>query len=316
MLPDQITRNLRGSVVFLALTVNTVLWFTPLILLAVLKLLLPARRQRIAISRGLMSIGENWVSGNALILGLRRPGRLEVNGVENLNRRGWYLVIANHQTWSDILILQTVFNRRIPFLKFFIKQELIWFPLLGIAWWALDMPFMKRYSKSYLARHPERKGQDLKATQAACEKFRTTPTSVINFVEGTRFSIEKKEKRGSLYHNLLPPRAGGIALALSSMGSMFDAILDVTVVYPEGVVTFWELCCGDQRAVVTDVIRRPVDEWLLRGDYASDREYRSAFHRWLTGIWTEKDKRIGELRGRATPVSRPGHATRGSRRLS
>lgn len=288
-------------VAFVALTVNTVLWFTPLIVFAVVKLLMPVRSARVAITRWLMAIGENWVSGNALVLGLRRPGALDVRGVHDLNRNGWYLLIANHQTWSDILILQTVFNRRIPFLKFFIKRELIWFPLLGIAWWALDMPFMKRYSKSYLAKHPEKRGDDLKATQAACRKFSATPTSVINFVEGTRFSEEKKLKRGSQFDNLLPPRAGGIALAVSSMGSMFDAILDVTVVYPDQVVRFWDMCCGDLRPAIVDVVKRPLDAWLLQGDYSSNREYRSAFHRWLTEIWTEKDERIHALRsGRKT----------------
>lgn len=296
MLPKDITANVRGVATFAALTVNTILWSVPLIVLALVKLLLPIRQARITITRWLMALGENWVSGNALILGLNHDDRLDARGTENLNRRGWYLVISNHQTWSDILILQTVFNRRIPFLKFFIKQELIWFPLLGMAWWALDMPFMKRYSKSYLAKHPEKKGDDLKATREACRKFSATPTSVINFVEGTRFSPEKKERRGSSYENLLPPRAGGIALALSSMGSMFDAILDVTVVYPEGVVSFWDLCRGDRRPVIVDVVRLPVEEWLLQGDYAGDREYRSAFHRWLTGIWSEKDARINALR--------------------
>lgn len=296
MLLGNVTRNARGVVTFTAITVNTVLWSTPLLALAVVKLLMPIRKARLAITRWLMAIGENWVSGNALILGLRRSGTIGARGVADLKRNGWYLLIANHQTWSDILILQTVFNRRIPFLKFFIKQELIWFPVLGIAWWALDMPFMKRYSKSYLAKHPEKKGDDLKATQAACRKFSTTPTSVINFVEGTRFSEEKKERRGSPYDNLLPPRAGGIALAVSSMGSMFDAILDVTVVYPERVVRFWDMCCGDLRPVIIDVVKRPVDAWLLQGDYSTDREYRSAFHRWLRDIWTEKDERIRALR--------------------
>jgi 1-acyl-sn-glycerol-3-phosphate acyltransferase len=316
MLPGKITRNLRGLVVFAAITVNTVLWATPLILLAVLKLLIPIRSARLAITRWLMSIGENWVSGNALILGLHRSGMLDARGVDSLNRSGWYLVIANHQTWSDILILQTVFNRRIPFLKFFIKQELIWFPLLGIAWWALDMPFMKRYSKSYLAKHPDKKGDDLKATREACKKFRATPTSVINFVEGTRFSAEKKERRGSPYDNLLPPRAGGIALAVSSMGSMFDAILDVTVVYPDRVVSFWDMCCGDLRPVIIDVVRRSLDEWLLRGDYSNDREYRSAFHRWLKDIWTEKDDRINALRTGREPGRYRERPTPNSSKLS
>lgn len=295
MLPSRIIRNTRGLIVFAALTLNTVLWIVPLFLLAIMKLLLPLARIRRGLARGLMAIGENWVSVNAFIFDLG-PDRVDVRGLKDLNRRGWYLVIANHQTWSDILILQAVFNRRIPFLKFFIKQELVWFPLLGFAWWALDMPFMKRYSKSYLARHPEKKGHDLDATRAACQKFTATPTSVINFVEGTRFSADKKARRGSPYENLLPPRAGGIALAISSMGSMFDAILDVTVVYPRGVVAFWDMCCGELDYVIVDVVKRPVQEWLVQGDYTGDREYRSAFHRWLSRLWAEKDERIEVLR--------------------
>jgi 1-acyl-sn-glycerol-3-phosphate acyltransferase len=311
MVAGRIIKNLRGVVVFAALTINTVLWFVPLMLLALLKLVIPLAAVRRVLTRRLMAMGENWVSGNAVTFGLNGSPKLDLRGVGNLNRHGWYLVIVNHQTWSDILLLQTAFNRRIPFLKFFIKQEMIWFPLLGMAWWALDMPFMKRHSKSYLAKHPEKKGQDMKATQDACRRFSTTPTSVINFVEGTRFSEEKKAKRGSPYRNLMPPRAGGIALAINSMGNMFDAILDVTVVYAGGAVSFWEMCCGGLRPVVMDVVQRPVDEWLLRGDYLQDREYRAAFHRWLTAVWTEKDHRIDELRGRAArDDERPDTASR------
>jgi 1-acyl-sn-glycerol-3-phosphate acyltransferase len=290
-----ILKNLRGLVVFSALTVNTVLWCTPLFVLAIVKFLIPVRPFRRTATRHLMSIGENWVSGNALILGLTEA-RLDVRGARGLSRHGWYLVISNHQTWVDILVLQTVFNRRIPFLKFFIKQELAWFPFLGMAWWALDMPFMKRYSKSYLAKHPEKKGQDLEATRAACRKFRDTPTSVINFVEGTRFSEEKKRKRASPFDHLLPPRAGGVALALSSMGSMFHAILDVTIVYPRGVPRFWDLCRGEWAGVIVDMEQRPVADWMTEGDYAGDRDYRAVFHRWLTEVWREKDSRIDALR--------------------
>jgi hypothetical protein len=135
-------------------------------------------------------------------------------------------------------------------------------------------------------------------------------------VEGTRFSEEKKQRRGSQYDNLLPPRAGGIALAVSSMGSMFDAILDTTMVYPEQVVSFWDLCCGDLRPVIIDVVKRPVDPWLLQGDYSNDREYRSAFHRWLTDIWTEKDERISTLRVGSNPAAHRERPAQRSSRLS
>jgi 1-acyl-sn-glycerol-3-phosphate acyltransferase len=242
-----------------------------------------------------MGIGGIWVSLNTWIFGVVNDTEWDVRGLEGLSVESWYLVIANHQTWTDIVVLQAVFNRRIPFLKFFIKQQLVWLPFLGVAWWAMDMPFMKRYSKSYLARHPEKKGKDLEATRKACEKFRATPTAVINFIEGTRFTEEKKNKRGSSFNHLLPPRAGGMALAISSMGDMFDAIVDVTIVYPTGPSTFWDICCGRMDQIVIDITRRPLESWMVVGDYGSDREYRSRFHRWLTDVWQEKDQRIAKL---------------------
>ena len=264
--------------------------------LAVLKFALPIKRFRNLMTRWIMSVGEAWIGFNALIFAVSNSTRWEFRGLEGLSRNHWYLVIANHQTWVDVVALQTAFNRRIPFLKFFIKQELIWFPFLGLAWWSMDMPFMKRYSKSYLAKHPEKKGKDLEATRKACEKFRDAPTSVINFIEGTRFTAEKKARRGSTYENLLPPRAGGVALALTSMGEMFDAILDVTIIYPNGATSCWGMMCGEFEHVIIDVVRRPVDEWLYEGDYQNDREYRREFHQWLTQIWEEKDAKISEFR--------------------
>ncbi len=292
----KIFRNLRGLLTFAANTVNTIVCFIPIFILAIVKLLVPIAPFRRFLTRILMRIGEFWIGINAWIFSFANDTRWNVRGVEGLARDNWYLVMANHQTWVDIVVLQTVLNRRIPFLKFFIKQELVWFPFLGIAWWALDMPFMKRYSKSYLAKHPEKKGKDLEATRRACEKFRDVPTSVINFVEGTRFTEEKRRKRESPYTHLLPPRAGGVALALTSMGEMFDSILDVTLVYPDGPVQFWDMVCGKFRHVVVDVRQLPVPDWMPGGDYQNDREYRLRFHQWLTTVWEEKDARIAALR--------------------
>ncbi|MDJ0700407.1 MAG: acyltransferase [Woeseiaceae bacterium] len=287
-------RNLRGILVFAGLTINTLFWFVPLILLALLKLLPIPPLQRV-ITQLLMGIAENWISINSWIFAHGGSIDWQARGVENLSKDNWYLVIPNHQTWVDILVLQKVFNRRIPLLKFFIKQQLIWFPVMGIAWWALDMPFMKRYSPSYITKHPEKKGKDLETTRKACEKFRTTPTSVINFIEGTRFSAEKRESRNSPYRHLLAPRAGGLAVAMSSMGKLFNSILDVTLVYPDGPAGFWELCCGTHVRVLVDVRERPVEPRLAEGDYQNDREFRRFVHSWLNDMWAEKDARIPAL---------------------
>jgi 1-acyl-sn-glycerol-3-phosphate acyltransferase len=291
-------RQARGVLTFGVLTVNTVFWFVPVMTLALLKLLLPIASVRRVLTRWLMWLAENWIAVNGLALRGSGSGGWRADGIESVDRHGWYLVLANHQTWVDIVVLQVALNRRIPLLKFFIKQQLIWFPLLGLGFWALDMPFMKRHSPSYLARHPEKKGADLEATRKACEKFRYTPTSVINFVEGTRFSETKRLARKSPFQHLLLPRAGGIAVALSAMGETFDAILDITIVYADGPPKFWDMICGEVVNVILDVRVLPIDPELVAGDYQQDREFRRNVHRWLSRLWREKDARIAEIKGR------------------
>jgi 1-acyl-sn-glycerol-3-phosphate acyltransferase len=142
---------------------------------------------------------------------------------------------------------------------------------------------------------------DLEITRKACQKFRDTPTTVINFIEGTRFSEEKKVRRASQFEYLLPPRAGGIALALSAMGEMLNVMLDVTIVYPNGPPKFWALFCGEFDYAIIDVRQRPIETWMTSGDYANDREFRARFHQWLTGVWQEKDQRIASLRAEFPP---------------
>ena len=293
---QKLIRNVRGVLFFTALTLNTIFWFVPIMVLAILKLLLPVAALRRVITRSLMAIGENWISVNSFLMRNAGSVQIEAHGLDSLRRDGWYLVIANHQTWVDIVVLQAVFNRRVPFLKFFIKQELIWFPFLGIAWWALDMPFMKRYSPSYLAKNPQMKGKDLETTRRACEKFRDTPTSVLNFIEGTRFSEQKRADRKSPYKNLLQPRAGGLAMTLSSMGELFTGLLDVTLVYPDGATSFWAMCCGHPVNVIADVREKKLETWLVEGDYQNDREFRKRLHTWLGETWSEKDAIIAETR--------------------
>lgn len=285
-----VLRQIRGILVFSGFTVNTLFWFIPIFVLAVIKLVVPLPSLRRGITRVLMAIGENWISINTMLLQNGASIDWQASGMERLGKDRWYLIMVNHQSWVDILVLQSTFNRRIPFLKFFIKQQLVWFPFLGLAWWALDMPFMKRYSPSFLAKHPHMKGKDLQRTRKACEKFRHTPTSVINFVEGTRFSVEKRDRKNSPYQKLLIPRAGGFAVAMASMGSLFNAILDVTLVYPKGAARFWSLCCGDHVPVIIDVRHRPVEDWLVAGNYELDREFRRNVHRWLGEIWKQKDE--------------------------
>lgn len=286
-----VAMTLRGALTLALIALSTLFWAAPLLSLALLKLV-PLRRLRTVVSRWLMRLAQGWVGTNGAILAATRDIRWDVRGIERLERREWYLIICNHRSWVDILVLQKVFHRRIPFLKFFIKRELIWVPVLGLAWWALDMPFMKRYSRAYLQQHPEKQGQDLATTRRACEHFARTPTAVVNFVEATRYSDDKRDAQGRPYRHLLKPRAGGIAFVLSAMGASLHALLDVTLVYPGGQPTFWDLCNGRMDEVVVDVRVHPLPDWARSGDVEADLGFRRRVQVWINALWREKDDRI------------------------
>lgn len=239
-----------------------------------------------------MNVAECWITCNNLIIDLFQKLIVETTGLEGLHKDRWYLVISNHQSWADIFVLQRVFTHRIPLLKFFIKQELIKVPVIGIAWWALDFPIMKRYSQEVLNKHPELVGKDLEATRRSCEKFQLTPVSVLNFLEGTRFTPSKREYQKSPFRHLLKPKCGGAAMVLNSLGHKLDAVINVTIVYPEGVPGFFDFLSGKASKVVVDVEKLEVPEHLRTGDYEADPEFRESFQAWIGECWKKKDERL------------------------
>jgi 1-acyl-sn-glycerol-3-phosphate acyltransferase len=291
--------TLKGVLTITLMTANVIAWCLVLFTVALLKLVVPIPAWRKWTSRGMTALAEGWIGTNNAIFRATGAMPLDTRGFEGLSTRDWYLVVSNHRSWVDILVLQAVFNRRIPFLKFFLKKQLIWVPFLGIAWWALDFPFMRRYTPAYLEKHPEHRGKDLEATRHACEKFRVIPTSVMNFVEGTRFTPQKHAALGSQFRNLLPPRPGGVSFVLSAMGGTLHSMLDVTIAYTTGTPSLWDLCCGRVGTVIVDLRRRAIEAWIAAGDYAGDPEFRERFKTWLGGIWADKDRALDGLPGRA-----------------
>jgi 1-acyl-sn-glycerol-3-phosphate acyltransferase len=286
--------TLRGTLALALIVLNLLFWAIQLYAVAFVKLLSP-RAMRLRCDRLLVLIAQSWIAGNNRVFALTQRIRWDVEGVDGLASRDWYLVVCNHQSWVDILVLQRVFNRRIPFLKFFLKKQLIWVPVLGFAWWALDFPFMQRHSREYLEKHPEARGQDLETTRRACEHFSAHPTSVMNFVEGTRFAPDKHAQQSSPYRHLLKPRAGGVAFVLGAMGDILHRLLDVTIVYPQGTPSFWDLCCGRMREVVVRVTAREIPAWVRQGDYQDDAAYRERFQAWIGELWAHKDAQVHAL---------------------
>ena len=279
----------RASLALVFVFLNTLIMVMPLYVLALLKLI-PVQGLRVFLSRGLVAIAETWIAINSAIIKLFAQVRFEVEGLDALEHDQWYLVTSNHQSWADILVLQSVLNRRVPFLKFFLKQELIKVPLLGLAWWALDFPFMKRYSREEIERNPSLKGKDLETTRKACEKFELFPTSVMNFFEGTRFTQAKHDKQQSPYRHLLKPKSGGAAFTLGAMAGKLNTLLDVTIVYPRGTDRSLFAFLGGAIDRVQVIIRQlPIPDWASEGDYENDAQFRERFQQWISEIWQEKD---------------------------
>ncbi|WP_176516660.1 acyltransferase [Pseudomonas faucium] len=289
-------RLLIGILTTTLLLLNTVVLICPLLVFALLKLVLPGRGRDYA-SWAVMWVAETWSEIDKAIFALCIPTQWDIRGVENLRKDTSYLAVSNHQTWVDIPALIESLNRRTPFFKFFLKKELIWVPLLGLAWWGLDYPFMKRYSKAFLDKHPELKGKDLEITKAACELFKRQPVTVVNYLEGTRFTEAKRLEQQSPYRYLLKPKAGGVAFVLAALGEQLDALLDVTIVYPGNQAPgFWALLNGSISRVIIDIRVRELDSALWAGDYENDPAFRQTVQAWVNQLWAEKDQRIEQLR--------------------
>ena len=233
-----------GAISFFLYLFNTLFWLVPLVIFSFLKAIIPIDPSQKLFSYLVDGMASNWIATNTLIQKLLTKTKFQVDGLDDLTMNDWYLVISNHQSWVDILVLQRLLHGKIPFLKFFLKKELIYVPFMGIAWWALDFPFMKRYSKDFLKKNPHLKGKDIETTRKACEKFKHKPVSVMNFLEGTRFTPQKHNKQQSKFQYLLKPKAGGIAFVLDAMGDHLTKIVNVTIYYPDGIPTFFDFISG------------------------------------------------------------------------
>ncbi|MBP6007320.1 MAG: acyltransferase [Rhodoferax sp.] len=286
---------LLGLIASVLLLLNILIWVPILLLVAVVKLLLPLKPVRLWLDPILLRIAEAWIAGNSGWMRLTQRMDWQVSGLAEVSPRQWYLVVCNHQSWVDILVLQHVLNRRIPLLKFFLKKELIWVPIMGLAWWALEFPFMRRHTEAYLKAHPEERGKDAATTRAACEKYALVPTSVMNFLEGTRFTPVKQARQQSPYQHLLKPKAGGVTLALDAMGEKFGAVLDVTIVYPDGQPTFTHFLMGRVSRVVVQVRTLPVPKAEPAVGQAPEQALRETCQSWVNQLWADKDALISNI---------------------
>ncbi|MDO3386935.1 acyltransferase [Gilvimarinus sp. SDUM040013] len=291
---DKLLLHGRALLGFSLFTLVTLVIGVPLMSLAIAKLLLQKTRLRPRLTRWLDKTATAWISCNNAHQRLTTGTHIDVDGPEQFGRRQWFMLVVNHQSWVDILVLLRVFNRRIPYFKFFMKSSLIWFPVIGLACWALDFLFMKRHTREQIQKDPSLAGKDLATTQLQCERFSNKPVTIVSYVEGTRFTEAKHDQQQSPYRYLLIPKAGGLAFTLTAMSGRIKTLLDVTIHYPQGRPTFWQYLGGQVKKINVVVRERDVREELL-GNYVSDEDYRRHFQTWVNQIWQEKDELLESL---------------------
>ncbi|KTD25733.1 putative acyltransferase [Legionella lansingensis] len=291
----RIRGQLHGFLAIGILILSTSLGFIPILLLGVLKLF-PNRHWQLFCTKMVDVVASWWSAINSAYIKRTQCITWEVDGLENLSRQNSYLVIANHQSWLDIVVLQHLFNRKIPVLKFFIKDQLKWVPLLGFAWWAMGCPFMKRYSKEYLVKNPHKKGKDLLAASKAIELFKHAPATIMSFVEGTRFSMQKSKEQKSPYQFLLKPKAGGLSFVISTMGHQFTSLLDVTIIYSNAKHSLWDFLCRRIDAIKVHIRHLPIPKQFLSPSLIADDKAQEEFRNWLNNSWYEKDRLIASLK--------------------
>ena len=288
------SRNLLiGITSSLILLVNTVLLATIMIPLGIIKFLIPLKNLRASFTKLIIKIGELWIEINSLwVINLHKPN-LEIIGEENLNGNSWFLSTSNHQSAADIFIVQYITNRKIPMLKFFIKYELIYVPIIGICWWALDMPFLKRYTQDQIKKNPKLKGRDYKKMKKSLEHYSLHPVSIFSYAEGTRFSEKKHAYQKSEFKNLLKPKEGGLAVALSNVNKIKE-LIDITIIYDSENLSFWNYLCGNIKNIKIFISKIKIPEKYLVETLISSEELRSDFKLWLNNRWKEKDILISE----------------------
>ena len=302
---------LVGVTTFLVMLIVLLFWgllfFVPVMLL---KLFIPIPVVRDFLSKVLAAIATQWVASNRLVFRILHAPQWRIDDNARLDPNQSYLLISNHQSWADILILFDLLHGRTPFLRFFLKKQLIWVPLVGVICWALDMPFLQRSSSKSGVATPRVRERDLAATRGFCEKFRGKPITVVNFVEGTRHTQAKRLAQNSELHHLLRPKSAGISFTLNAMGDQFAGIIDVTLAYQEtGAPLLWSWLCGRQNHMSIHVDTLPIPPEMLSGDYDHDPKFREHFQNWLKAIWLRKDARLERMHGGAAASQPHIHTT-------
>ena len=290
----------RGLTVTSVMAGSTFLHGPPVLALGFTKLF----KKSAKVDQTNIQITNSWLSVNNWLIDHVLPQTqwyIDIDPALDLNMQGRYLMTCNHQSWVDTTVNQYFGLTRMPLTRFFTKWELIFIPFVGQAFKILGFPMMKRHSKQQIAKNPALKDRDMLEARQACEQLLSQPFTLLNYLEGTRFTPDKHQQQKSPYQNLLKPKAGGLALALNILGNQIDAFVDMTIVYPDGVPGYGEFWLGEVPRIAVNLRKIEIPDWVLGGNYEDDEQYRERFQEWVAELWAEKDQLIEQMKLQFTP---------------
>jgi 1-acyl-sn-glycerol-3-phosphate acyltransferase len=294
-----IVQRARGALIFIAIMISTFSLGSSVIVIGLIRILTPITAAKQALDRLAVTIANKWIGFNSWLINHAIP-RIDwqLTMPPGLSTEKQYLLICNHQSWVDTTVMQHIGLPRMPLTRFFTKWELIFIPFLGLAFKILGFPMMKRHSKEAIAKNPALKLQDMLEAKKACEGLLNRPFTLLNYLEGTRFTAKKHADQASPYPHLLKPKSGGIGLAIKILGKTVDSLIDMTIVYPDGIPGYADFWMGRVRRIGVDLHEIQIPEWVLAGDYEEDEQFRQRFQAWISELWANKQNTIDQMMSR------------------
>lgn len=267
-------QHARAALCATAIGLSLTFFSLPLVVLASAKLVAPRARILTAAMNGIYRQAvefDDWC--------LMRIARVRWNlPALQLDAGQTCLVLCNHRSWCDVLVVQSLIAKKGPVITFLTKRELAFVPVFGIIVWAFRFPLLKRRARGSQS-EAARRESDRQRILTACAAVRQAPAAILTFAEGTRFSPEKHRLTHSPHRHLLPPRPGGFNAIYDSLADTGALVVDLTLDY-DGEVTFWRFLAGAASVSATATVW----DW----DELAECD-RSA---WLRQRWQIKDRQL------------------------
>jgi 1-acyl-sn-glycerol-3-phosphate acyltransferase len=199
------------------------------------------------------------------------------------------VVFANHQQMSDIFIIMifSIPMRRLGDLKWFVKDVLKYIPGVGWGMLFLDCIFVKRNWEA-----------DRNLIESMFSKFKRDkiPVWLISFVEGTRIKDAKvtrsqqyaRENGLPVLERVLIPRTKGFVATVQGLSEYVPAVYDITIGYPQGMASLWQIAKGTASEFHVHVKRFPIEALPRPQDNLG-------LASWLIQRFVEKDRLLDEF---------------------